>query len=152
MFIDDAVVEQWYITPGRGGEFLGYLPVHSTDDYSYYTIENLKQNSEFKRVSVVLGYDKSDRISLNEMSYYDLLSKSEFKARKFRGSYEDYLAKRDEIVDNICKKPYFVVFIGCDDGDICMRFKDKEHALKYLSEQIVYFDDVYEDPNMMIYN
>ncbi|WNA15761.1 hypothetical protein XaC1_118 [Xanthomonas phage XaC1] len=151
MFIDDAKVEKWYITLGNGGEFLGYLPVYSAD-YTYYTIQNINQNCEFDRVSVVLGYENSDRLSLIEMSYYELLSKAEFKARKFRGSYEDFLAKRDEILDNIFRNPYFIVFVGCDDGDICMRFKDKEHALKYLTEQIVYFDEVYQDPNMMIYN
>lgn len=134
-------------------KFLGFLPVHDDENLNYFTVENIHPDSEYKRVSPVMGINMSLPYCSEE--YFvdkDLIKKEDFKKSGRRGSYEDYVKKYYEVKDNIKNNPYLLIFVGCDDGDVAMRFPDETAALNYIQNEIVYFDEVHDDERSLRIN
>lgn len=151
MLIHEGVdVQDFYKKISANEEFLGYLPVLDHERHSYHSCENLGSDTSHIRVVPVLGEyspmldkDENFRLSDYELYYhYDLSKKAPRKLKK------EWECNRDRVLDNIRKKPYFVIFVGCDDSSYCMRFTNKEEALEYL-ELAENIDDIFDDPDMM---
>lgn len=149
MLISEGIEVHDFYSTNNDYEFIGYLPVLDIERHSYYTLENLNTKSVHKRVSAIFGLINSTGYLINEFRFNNPYTKLEFKKYKIRGSYEDYLESQIKIKKEVLDKPYVLVFVGCDDGDVGMRFKDKEQALEFL-EIAENFDDVYFHPDCNI--
>lgn len=146
MLINNNVTVNKFYIESKYRTFIGFLPVQDVERHNYYTVENIHPDSEYKRVSPVMGMNSPFPYCSEE--YFvdkDLIKKENFKRTGLRGSYEEYVKKYYEVKDNIKNNPYLLIFVGCDDGDIAMRFPDLTAALNYIQNEIVYFDEVYFD-------
>ena len=150
MIIQGGITVHSLYTIRHGTRFLGFLPVLDTDTHNYYTLENEYPDAEYKRVSPVLGGDRRyPYCSVEYIAEGDLIKKENYKKSGYKGTYEEYVQRYNQVKEHIKNNPYLLIFVGCDDGDTGMRFPDEASAINYISNEIVYFDEVYEDPRSM---
>lgn len=134
----------------KSSELLGYLPVFDEDfnAISYYSCENLHPDSEFKRVVPCYHYNVSDDWTTNEEEFF-MREALHPKAR------EDLVLRheiyRDDYIKNFNENKFVVIFIGCDDGDKVMRFKDRTSAIEFL-DSITYYDEIFDTHEMLMGN
>lgn len=153
MFLEDKVTVPEYYTSSTLRDFFGFVPVLDCETHSYYSVENEHPDAEFKRVTPVFGGIRNAPYCMEE--YFlerGVIEKKDYKKSDISGTYEQYLEHYKKVLDNIKNNPYLLTFVGCDDGDTGIRFPDKETALKYAQNEIVYFDEVYEDKRSMRIN
>lgn len=126
-------------------DFLGFLPLIDVDGLEYYTVENKGRLSDiFARVSPVIG-EESDMITELEYWFTQPIPQD---AREERKLYHEYY--RDEFIKRLQEWKYCVRFLGCDDADYFMRFKNKEHALEFLNT-VSSFDEIYNHEHSMMW-
>lgn len=138
---DGIEVQSYFRTRTKNDEFLGFLPVLN-DALNYYSVPNIGVNTEVERVTPVFG-KFSDVMTDIEYWYEKDISP---KAREEDKLQHEYY--RDEFLERVKTHKYCVWFVGCDDGDIFMRFFDKEDAVSFIST-VEFFDEIYNHPNSM---
>ena len=140
--LEDGVSAEHYTNRIHNKELLGFLPI-LCDGLSYYSMNNIGTNSDFERITPVLG-EYRDNIR-TDLEYWYLDDFKKGGREEDRLQHEMY---RDDYIERIETHQYCVWFVGCDDGDLFMRFKTKEDALEYL-ECVDFLDEVYKDPYCM---
>lgn len=131
-------------------ELLGYLPVFDEDfnAISYYSCENLHPEREYNRVVPCYHYNVRDDWTSNEEEFF-MQESLHPKAREDQVlRHEIY---RDDYINNYNENKYVVIFVGCDDGDKVMRFKDRNAAIEFL-EGITYYDEIFDTHEMLMGN
>lgn len=147
--IHDKVNTSWVYT-FNSSELLGYLPVLD-EDYnaiSYYSCENMHPNSEHKRVVPCYHFNVNDDYILSDEEFFMqecLPPKSREDLVLFHEVY------RDDFIKNFNEKKFIVIFVGCDDGDKYMRFKDRESAIEFLNS-ITYYDEIFGKNDFLMSN
>ncbi|AFC21589.1 hypothetical protein GAP32_139 [Cronobacter phage vB_CsaM_GAP32] len=127
---------------------LGFLPVFDVEynSISYYSVENIHPNREYERVVPCYHLEVSDDWVCEQEHFF----MQECLPPKSRENlvllHEIY---RDEYIDNFTNKKYIVIFVGCDDGDKIMRFKDHNDAVKFLNG-ISYYDEIFDKNEMLM--
>ena len=152
MLINNVTVNKFYIDD-KYRTFFGFLPVLDIETHNYFSVANIHPDSEYKRVSPVMGINTPYPYCMEE--YFvdkDLIKKEDYKKSGHKGSYEDYVKKYYDVKENIKNNPYLLIFVGCDDGDVGMRFPDETAALNYIQNEVVYFDEVYDDERSLRIN
>ncbi|QOI72160.1 hypothetical protein pEaSNUABM50_00136 [Erwinia phage pEa_SNUABM_50] len=144
--IHDKVNTLWGLR-FNDSELLGYLPVFD-EEYkaiSYYSCENMHPEYEYRRVVPCYQYKVSDEWTSSEEDFF-------MQEKLPKKSREDLVLQheiyRDDYIKNFQDNKYVVIFVGCDDGDKVMRFKDRESAIKFL-EGITYYDEIFDDMLLM---
>lgn len=131
-------------------ELLGYLPVFDEDfnAISYYSCENLHPEREYNRVVPCYHYNVNEDWQSAEEEFFmrESLHKKAREDQKLR--HEVY---RDDYIKNFNENKYVVIFVGCDDGDKVMRFKDREAAIEFLNS-ITYYDEIFDTHEMLMSN
>jgi len=131
-------------------ELLGYLPV--LDEHfgaiSYYSCENLHPEREYNRVVPCFQHNVNDEWRSNEEQFFmqESLDKKAREEQKLR--HEIY---RDDYIKNFNENKFLVIFVGCDDGDKIMRFKDREAAITFL-KNIAFYDEIFDTHEMLMNN
>ncbi len=151
---EKITVNPFYTKSAIKSELFGFLPVFDVDRHGYYSVKNDHPQAEFERITPVLGRICDYPYCSGEyIADHKLIPKEQFKkynkTHGIKGTYTDYVNNYNAVKKNIAENPYLLVFVGCDDGDTGMRFPDRETALDYIQNQIVYFDEVYEDKRML---
>ncbi|SOK58410.1 hypothetical protein [Yersinia phage fHe-Yen9-04] len=147
--IHDKVNTLWGLR-FNDSELLGYLPVFDEDHkaISYYSCENMHPEYEYRRVVPCYQYKVSEDWTAAEEDFF----MQEHLPKKSRGylvlQHEIY---RDDYIKNFQDNKYVVIFVGCDDGDKVMRFKDRDSAINFL-ESITYYDEIFDDMRLMSNN
>lgn len=146
--IQDMVNTSWGFR--FNSELLGYLPVFDEDfnAISYYSCENLHPEREYNRVVPCYHYKVYDGWMSNEEEFFmqESLHPTAREDQVLR--HEIY---RDDYIKNYNENKYIVIFVGCDDGDKVMRFKDREHAIEFLNS-ITYYDEIFDTHEMLMGN
>ncbi|QOI71076.1 hypothetical protein pEaSNUABM12_00138 [Erwinia phage pEa_SNUABM_12] len=144
--IHDKVNTLWGLR-FNDSELLGYLPVFD-EEYkaiSYYSCENIHPEYEYRRVVPCYQYKVSEEWTSSEEDFF-------MQEKLPKKSREDLVLQheiyRDDYIKNFQDNKYVVIFVGCDDGDKVMRFKDRESAIKFL-EGITYYDEIFDDMLLM---
>lgn len=146
---------EYYKTWINGSKLIAVLPALPGSDensQSYYSVESRLGDSH-GRLSPVFAYENK---IFNEEDYFNnntekiFLFDSEFNklyksTQKVSGGLkfiksEDY----DTLIKEINDKPFVLFFLGCDDGHIGKRFKNKDDAVLYLN-LLTFFEDVFDD-------
>lgn len=134
----------------KDSELLGYLPVFDEEfnAISYYSCENLHPDREHNRVVPCYQYSIGDNWTTAEENFFMLEELHPKSREEDKLRHEIY---RDDYIQNFNDNKYVVIFVGCDDGDKIMRFKDREHAIEFL-EGITYYDEIYDTHDMLMSN
>lgn len=138
---DGIEIPDYFRTRTKDDEFLGFLPVLD-EALNYYSVENIGECTEYNRVTPIFGKFSDIMTDLEYWYEKDIHP----KAREEDKLQHEYY--RDEALERVRTHKYCVWFVGCDDGDIFMRFIDKEDALNFIST-VEFFDEIYEHPNSM---
>lgn len=133
-----------------GSELLGYLPVLDEQfaAISYYSCENIHPEREHNRIVPCFHYNVNDEWQSNEEQFFmqKSLDKKVREDQKLR--HEIY---RDDYIKNFNENKFVVIFVGCDDGDKIMRFKDQDAALTFL-KNITFYDEIFDTHEMLMNN
>jgi hypothetical protein len=147
--IHDKVNVNWTFCY-NSDRLLGYLPVFDEDfrAISYYSCENMHPEAEHRRVVPCYHYHIWEDWMTSEEEYYMQETLSPKTSYNSVLHHEIY---RDDYIKNYNENKFVVMFVGCDDGDKFMRFKDRESAIEFL-ESITYYDEIFDTQVLLMSN
>lgn len=130
MYTPEEVTVHHYFRTYRVAELLGYVP-HNNDCWLYYAypIQGTEHYDEPNYVTSAFG--TYEHIQSDEEDWYlrDISSVPGLRHSNVEHHEKNCQYHRGRVQTH----RYIVFFMGADDGDMMMRFKDKEEALLYLN-------------------
>lgn len=146
--IHEKVKTVWDDSWSSHGELLGWLPVFDEDfnAITYYSCRNEHPEAEYNRVVPCFHIQVSDDWTTCKEDFFFLEKLRKGAREKDVLLHEIY---RDDYIKNFNENKFVVLFVGCDDGDKVMRFKDREAAIEFL-ECTEYYDEIFDTHDMLM--
>jgi hypothetical protein len=144
----------------EGSRLVAVLPALEKDNpnsQSYYSVGSIQNGSEQDqiRISPVHMYinenfedltkQKTD-YNINRCFTFESENSKLYSYEKMPHSQKSHFVKRqtfEEMKEHIIANPVVLFFMGCDDGHVGKRFKNKEEAFEYLN-LIDVFEDIFD--------
>ncbi len=152
-------LDDYYIEWIDGSTLVAVLGTNPSDDtHSYYSVaskthENIRLspvfmyvNQEFTEDELLHGNQKKRVFVFDtefDKLYTYVTNKNENKFEK-RVSFETHK-------NYIAEHPVVLIFKGCDDGHVGLRFKNEADAMKYL-DALVVFEDIFKNQKLQYHN